>query len=76
MEFVDCSQLALKKTRISGNVLGMFGTFEVEQVFVNNTKDILEVNYTFPIIDTATIIGFFVEVGKPWGILPVFAQKP
>lgn len=62
-KIVDCKELALKKVVFSGDVVGKFGTFEIEQTFVNNTKDILEVNYTFPIIDTATVTGFIVTVG-------------
>ena len=36
----DCKELALKKVNISGNVIGKFGTFEIEQTFVNNTKKV------------------------------------
>ena len=37
-KIVDCKELALKKVNISGNVIGKFGTFEIEQTFVNNTN--------------------------------------
>lgn len=63
MEIVDCSKLALKKVKIEGNIVGKFGVFEIEQKFLNNTSDVLEVTYTFPIVETATIIGFEVNVG-------------
>lgn len=59
----DCKELALKKVNISGDVIGKFGTFEIEQTFVNNTKKVLEVGYTFPIVETATVVGFEVIVG-------------
>lgn len=59
----DCKELALKKVNISGNVIGKFGTYEIEQTFVNNTKKVLEVGYTFPITETATVVGFEVIVG-------------
>ncbi len=54
MEIVDLKELALKKVKINGNVIGKFGTFEIEQTFKNNTKNVLEVGYTFPIVETAT----------------------
>lgn len=63
MEVVDLRELALKKVKITGNVIGKFGTFEIEQVYKNNTKDVLEVGYTFPIVETATVVGFEINVG-------------
>ncbi len=63
MEIVDLKELALKKVKINGNVIGKFGTFEIEQTFKNNTKNVLEVGYTFPIVETATVIGFEINVG-------------
>lgn len=59
----DCHELALKKVKISGDVIGKFGIFELEQKFVNNTKKVLEVGYTFPVPYTATVVGFEVLVG-------------
>ena len=63
MNKLDCKELALKKVRINGNVIGKFGTFEFEQTFLNNTGKVLEVGYTFPIVETATVTGFEVKVG-------------
>lgn len=63
MKVVDLRELALKKVKITGDVIGKFGTFEIEQVYKNNTKDVLEVGYTFPIIETATVVGFEINVG-------------
>ena len=63
MNVVDLRELALKKVKIKGNVIGKFGTFEIEQVYKNNTKDVLEVGYTFPIVETATVVGFEINVG-------------
>lgn len=63
MEVVDLRELALKKVKIIGNVIGKFGTFEIEQVYKNNTKNVLEVGYTFPIVETATVVGFEINVG-------------
>lgn len=63
MNVVDLRELALKKVRITGNVIGKFGSFEIEQVYKNNTKDVLEVGYTFPIVETATVVGFEINVG-------------
>ena len=63
MEIVDLKELALKKVKINGNVIGKFGTFEIEQTFKNNTKNVLEVGYTFPIVETATVVGFEINVG-------------
>ena len=64
MEIVDLKELALKKVKINGKVIGKFGTFEIEQIFKNNTKNVLEVGYTFPIVETATVIGFEINVGN------------
>ena len=63
MEIVDLRELALKKVKITGNVIGKFGTFEIEQMYKNNTKDVLEVEYTFPIVETAAVVGFEINVG-------------
>ena len=63
MNIVDLRELALKKVKITGNVIGKFGSFEIEQVYKNNTKDVLEVGYTFPIVETATVIGFEINIG-------------
>ncbi|MCR5185651.1 MAG: hypothetical protein K6D97_00850 [Clostridia bacterium] len=63
MEIVDLRELALKKVVINGNVIGKFGTFEIEQTYKNNTKKVLEVRYTFPIVETATVVGFGINVG-------------
>lgn len=63
MNVVDLRELALNKVKITGNVIGKFGSFEIEQVYKNNTKDVLEVGYTFPIVETATVVGFEINVG-------------
>ena len=63
MRNVDLRELALKKVKITGNVIGKFGTFEIEQMYKNNTKEVLEVGYTFPIVETATVVGFEIKVG-------------
>lgn len=63
MRNVDLRELALKKVKITGNVIGKFGTFEIEQMYKNNTEEVLEVGYTFPIVETATVVGFEIKVG-------------
>lgn len=63
MRNVDLRELALKKVKITGNVIGKFGTFEIEQMYKNNTKEVLEVGYTFPIVETATVVGFEIKAG-------------
>lgn len=63
MNVVDLRELALKKVKITGDVIGKFGVFEIEQLYKNNTKDVLEVGYTFPIVETATVVGFEINVG-------------
>ena len=63
MKCADAKELSLKKVKINGNVIGKFGTFEVEQTFVNNKRNVLEVVYTFPLVDSSTVAGFEVEVG-------------
>jgi len=62
MKLTDCKQLSLKKVCITGSVIGKFGTFEIEQTFVNNANKVLEVGYTFPMTETATIAGFEVHI--------------
>jgi len=63
MKVVDLKELALKKVKITGNVIGKFGTFEIEQIYINETNEVLEVGYTFPIVETATVVGFEVNIG-------------
>ena len=64
MRNVDLRELALKKVKITGNVIGKFGTFEIEQMYKNNTKEVLEVGYTFPIVETATVVGFEIKIKR------------
>lgn len=63
MKVADLRELVLKKVKITGKVIGKFGTFEIEQIYINNTEDVLEVGYTFPIVETATVVGFEINVG-------------
>ena len=63
MSIVDLRSLALKKVRITGNIIGKFGSFEIVQEYKNTTKDLLEVGYTFPIVKTATVVGFEITIG-------------
>ena len=64
MKNVDLKELALKKVKMEGNIIGKFGTFQMEQTYQNNTKEVLEVGYTFPIVETATVVGFEIYVGE------------
>ena len=57
-------QLSLKKVLITGDVFGKFGDFTIEQVFVNERPNPLEISYTFPITETATVTGFTVQAGE------------
>ena len=41
MKVVDLRELALKKVKITGDVIGKFGIFEIEQVYKNNTKEVI-----------------------------------
>ena len=63
MKLVDLKELTLKKIKIAGKVIGKFGTFEIEQVYKNELNEVLEVGYTFPIADSATVVGFEIDVG-------------
>jgi len=63
MKKFDCNQLALQKVKINGNITGKFGTFDIEQTFKNDTKNVLEVGYTFPVVDSATVTGFTIYIG-------------
>lgn len=63
MKLVDLKELTLKKIKIAGKVIGKFGTFEIEQVYKNELNEVLEVGYTFPIADSATVVGFKINVG-------------
>lgn len=63
MKLVDLKELTLKKIKIAGKVIGKFGTFEIEQVYKNELNEVLEVGYTFPIADSATVVGFEIDTG-------------
>ncbi|MDR0704419.1 MAG: VWA domain-containing protein [Planctomycetaceae bacterium] len=60
----DFEKLSLQKIDVTGNVLGKFSTFSIQQEYANNTDAVLEVTYTFPISATATVTGFTAVVGK------------
>lgn len=61
---MNCQELALKKVKIDGNILGKLGAFEINQIFKNETKESLEVEYTFPMIETATIVEFEAKINE------------
>lgn len=61
---MNCQELALKKVKIEGNILGKLGAFEINQIFKNETKECLEVEYTFPMIETATIVKFEAKINE------------
>lgn len=61
---MNCQELALKKVKIDGNILGKLGAFEINQIFKNETKECLEVEYTFPMIETATIVKFEAKINE------------
>ena len=63
MERVELRELTLKKVEINGNIIGKFGSFSITQKYQNNTNKVLEVGYTFPIVDSATVVGFEIKVG-------------
>mgnify|MGYP000554274439 CR=1 FL=1 len=54
----------VKKVKIEGNILGKLGAFEINQIFKNETKECLEVEYTFPMIETATIVKFEAKINE------------
>lgn len=49
--------LLLKETNVQLDVTGSLVHAEVEQVFYNDTNEILEVEYTFPLPEKATVTG-------------------
>jgi len=59
----NIDKLSLKKIDIYGNVLGKFSTFTITQEYINETSEVLEVIYTFPISSTATVTGFTAKIG-------------
>lgn len=61
---MNCQELALKKVKIDGNILGKLGAFEINQIFKNETKESLEVEYTYPVIETATIVEFEAKINE------------
>ena len=60
----DFEKLNLKKIDVTGNVLGKFSTFSIQQEYTNTTGTVLEVTYTFPISATATVTGFTATIGE------------
>ncbi|AYV76628.1 MAG: hypothetical protein Terrestrivirus10_12 [Terrestrivirus sp.] len=64
-------QLVLKKVIISPELLENFGTVNVEQIYTNNTTELLEVKYVFPLTenDTITSLSFTVDDQEIVGIL-------
>ena len=60
----DFEKLNLKKIDVTGNVLGKFSTFSIQQEYTNTTDTVLEVTYTFPISATATVTGFTATIGE------------
>jgi Ca-activated chloride channel family protein len=59
----DFEKLNLKKIDITGNLLGKFSTFSIQQEYTNSTNDVLIVIYSFPISASATVTGFSATVG-------------
>ena len=59
-KMTDCKELALKKVKITGNVIGKFGTFEIEQVFVN----LIENAVKYAKEDSSIILDYEIENEK------------
>ena len=57
-------KLSLKKVDVTGNVIGKFSTFRIQQEYTNDTDAVLEVTYTFPISASATVTGFTAQIGE------------
>jgi Ca-activated chloride channel family protein len=60
----DFEKLNLKKIDVTGNVMGKFSTFSIQQEYTNTTDSVPEVTYTFPISATATVTGFTATIGE------------
>ncbi len=55
--------IPLKGVRISGDICGLHGELSVEQLYVNEENEDMEIIYTFPIPDRAAISEFSARVG-------------
>ena len=55
--------IPLKGVRISGDICGLHGELSVEQLYVNEENEDLEIIYTFPMPDRAAISEFSARVG-------------
>ncbi|MDR2652707.1 MAG: VWA domain-containing protein [Prevotellaceae bacterium] len=60
----DFEKLSLQKIDVTGNVLGKFSTFHIQQEYANHTDTVLELTYTFPISASATVTGFTATIGE------------
>lgn len=57
-------KIPLRHVDISGNVIGLFGEFTLRQVYENTTSDGIEILYTFPLSDTASVTAFQAIIGE------------
>jgi len=57
------AEVPLKGVKITGNVCGFHGEFQIVQLYQNSTSSSIEVVYTFPLPDKAIVTDFTARIG-------------
>lgn len=57
-------EVPLKGVKIRGNICGFHGEFQVSQTYQNDTSSNIEIIYTFPLPDKATVTDFYARAGE------------
>lgn len=76
--FLDLSknlQLLLKDVSVNANLLECFGRVDVEQTYENNTKELLEVVYIFPLATGDSLTGFSICIDGKRTLIGVLKEK-
>jgi len=60
----DISPLPLKQTNVNGQVTGPVAVVEVEQIFINPFKDVIELEYLFPLPEKAAVVDYTIRIGE------------
>ena len=60
----DVSSLPLEHTRVDGQITGPVAVVTVEQRFSNPFKEVIELEYLFPLPEKAAVVDYIIHIGE------------
>lgn len=75
LDLKRCVQLLLTGVQVNAKLLECFGEVNVEQTYENNTNELLEVVYMFPLSSADSITGFSISIDGKRNLIGVLKSK-